>query len=453
MRGQMQVRRNSRALAVMILFLSILWLRQVRADDSGLIEGTVTDPSGAVIAGALLKARNLHTAATFTATSNDSGLFEFPVVPVGTYELTLSHDGFAPLVQKDLFVTVGARINVMLTLTLATKAESVVVNAGVPMLETTRSQVSTTVDSSSINELPVNGRNFNDFVLLIPGVTRDARTGMASFAGQRSMNSLLVDGADTNQTFFGLPMGSVGEGAPYQFSLAVVQEFQVNSNAYSAEFGRAGAGVINVVTRAGTNELHGTAFWYYRDKAMNANDAVNKLNGSAKSPYHFNQFGGTVSGPFVKEKLFFLASYDGQRSSVQNSVFLNLPASFAFSSDPVAAGFQQNALAYLAARSLSWNRKFEQNVFFARVDWQVRPFHLLTGRWNRQRFTGQGQENRGPQTSFEHTGTSEVDTDTLAVSLTSKIRRSRINVARFAYVSSDQPGSAYSPNPEANVFQ
>jgi len=449
----MRVGRNSRAVAVVILFLSMLWPRQARADDAGSIEGKVTDPSGAVISGALLKVHNLQTAATFAATSNDSGLFEFAVLPVGTYELTLRHDGFAPLIQKDLSVTVGARINLPLTLTLATKAESVVVNAGAPILETTRSQVSTTMDSRSIAELPVNGRNFNDFVLLTPGVVRDARTQMASFAGQRSMNSLLVDGADMNQNHFGLPMGSVGETAPYQFSLSVVQEFQVNSNAYSAELGRAGAGVISVVTKSGTNEFHGTTFWYYRDKSMNATDFVNKLNGRPKSPYHFNQFGSTLGGPLVKEKLFFLASYDGQRSTIQNSVFLNLPANFVFSPDPAIAAYEQNALAYLAVRSASWTQTFNQDASFAKLDWQLARSHLLTGRWNHQRFTGEGQENRGPQNSFEHTGTTSVNRDSLSFSLTSTLSSSRVNVARFSSVKSDQPGTAYSPSPEANVFQ
>jgi len=453
MRGTNGPNCISHVLIVTTLFLALLWPDPVRASDEGAIEGIVADTSGAFVSDAQLRALNKDTSAAFSAVSDARGLFEFPVLPVGTYELTVERSGFASLVQKDLFVTVGARINLTLTLTLATKEESIVVNGGMPIVETTRSQVSTTVDPRSISELPVNGRNFNDFVLLTPGVTRDARTGMASFAGQRSMNSLLVDGTDDNQTFFGLPNGSVGENAPYQFSLGVVREFQVNSNAYSAELGRAGAGVINVVTKSGTNDLHGAAFWYYRDKALNADDAVNKLNGRPRAPYYFNQFGAALRGPVLRDKLFFLVSYDGQRSTTQNSVFLNLPAGFAFSSDPVVAGFQQNALAYLAARSASWTRTLDQNVSFIRLDWQMRPSHYLTGHWNRQRFTGAGQENNGPQNSFEHTGSSLVNRDTLSLSLTSASSSSQVNVARFGYVSSEQPGSAYSPNPEANVFQ
>src|SRR5215470_3225650 len=295
----MRVRKIVPGLAAWLL--SVALCIHAQAGDDGSIEGTVKDPSGAIIAGAEVRARNLRTSATVNSISNDSGLFQFPVLVVGAYELTATHDGFAPLVLQNIQVTVGARVNLSLMLSLPTHEESFRVTAETPLIETTRSQVSSTVDEHMINNLPVNGRNFNDFTLLLPGVSRDARTGVVSFAGQRSMNSLLVDGADTNQTHFGLPMGGGGNSrSPYQFSLETVQEFQVNSNAYSAEFGRAGAGVVNVVTKSGNNEWHGTGLWYYRDKSMNANDSVNNLNGKPKSPYHFNQFGVTVGGPIVK---------------------------------------------------------------------------------------------------------------------------------------------------------
>src|SRR5207237_7063489 len=128
-----------------------------------------------------------------------------------------------------------------------------------------------------VQNLPVNGRHFIDFALLTPGVTRDVRTGDISFAGQRgTLNSLTVDGADDNNTFFGQTSGRTGSGrAPYQFSEDAVQEFQVNTNGYSAELGRAGGAVINVITKSGTNNFHGSAFEFYRDRSLNADDPVN----------------------------------------------------------------------------------------------------------------------------------------------------------------------------------
>jgi hypothetical protein len=124
-----------------------------------------------------------------------------------------------------------------------------------------------------VANLPVNGRNFIDFVAHHAGVSRDTRSGDISFAGQRgTLNSLVIDGADNNNTFFGQTLGRTGSGrAPYQFSQDAVQEFQVNRNAYSAEYGRAGGAVINVVTKSGTNDFHGSAFEFFRDKSLNAN--------------------------------------------------------------------------------------------------------------------------------------------------------------------------------------
>ena len=419
------------------------------AGSDGAIEGWVVDPTGARVLGAQLDIRNIHTALTLRAMTNASGLFEFPVVPLGSYELTVTHPGFAPLIVKSISVTVGARVNLALALDVATPAEEIVVTSGTPVLESTRSQVCETVDEREVSSLPVNGRNFIDFTLLLPGVTQDVRTGLVSFAGQRSMNSLLVDGSDTNQTFFGLPMGGGGKSkSPYQFSLATVEEFQVNSNAYSAELGRAGAGVINVVTKSGSNDFRGNAFWYYRDKSMKANDLVSKINGQPKSPYHFHQFGAVLGGPVIRDRLFFLGDYEGQRSSIQNNVFLRLPSSFT-----VTTPFEQQAWTYLVARSAPWQRTFDQDVFLGRLDWQLNPSQQFHVRWNSQRFTGLGQENFGPQNSFEHSGTSIVNTDALSVALTSTISSSRVNQSRFGYVSSHEPGSAYSPDPEADVFQ
>ena len=144
--------------------------------------------------------------------------------------------------------------------------------------------MSATVDEIAVQRLPVNGRNFIDFALLTPGVTRDTRSGDLSFAGQRgTLNSLVVDGADSNNTFFGQASGRTGSGrAPYQFSQDAVKEFQVNSNSFSAEYGRAGGAVINVVTKSGTNELQ-VGERFYRDEALSANNAINELSATGRS--------------------------------------------------------------------------------------------------------------------------------------------------------------------------
>src|SRR6266567_8624847 len=340
---------------LMLLFLLSLTV-PVRAQlgNEGSIEGVVTDPSGAVVPGVSLKARNTDTSATFSATSDASGLFRFLVLPVGTYELVADHSGFATLVQKKLVVAIGAKISLTLSLKLATGTETVVVKSQTPLLESTRSQVSTTADARSVASLPLNGRNFLGFVFLMPGVAPAIVAGASgvgpSFGGQRGMNTYLLDGADNNQTFLGGPLGGLAGSDRYQLSQEAVQEFQVNTNAYSAELGRAGAGVVSVITKSGSNEFHGSLFWYFRDRALNAIGLIQKTICDPKEALHVHQFGGSVGGPIRTNKLFFFANYDGQRRKELNVTLLNLPSGFSLSSDPIVASFQQRALDYLTDR-------------------------------------------------------------------------------------------------------
>ena len=439
-----------RCALLVLLAGALAVLASAQTGNEGSIEGTITDPSGAVITGAQVSARNIHTSATLTTASDERGEFRFLVVPVGVYEIQVSHPDFADFVRQGVGVAVGAKVSYPISLRVGTRAESVVVASDVPLVETTRTSFSTTVDQRSLTSLPINGRNFLNLVLLTPGATSGTSTG-AAFGGRDSMSSLLVDGADQN----GFGPGTVGNPTPnrYLFSQEAVQEFQVNTNSYSAEFGRAGTGVINVVTKSGTNQLHGTLFWYYRDRGLNAAGYINKLNHEPKDPFHAHQFGGAVGGPLIKDRLFFYASYDGQRRGEQNLTVLNLPPGFAFDPDQLVAGFQQLALHYLEARADPFPLTFNQNVLLGKVDWQMSPAHRLSGRWARTRLTNQNVVNTGPDQSLEHTGPDRQIADTLSVSLTSVLSSSRVNVVRFGYLSNQQPQDANNHNPEAAVFE
>src|SRR5204862_7845689 len=311
------------------LFAFFLLSPSVRPQgNQGTIEGIVVDPSGAALPGAKLTGTNDATGIRFQTTSDSNGLFTFPVLPVGTYTIEVEHPGFAKLTQKNIALSVGARLNLSLSLSVAGQTQSVTVTDEPPIVETTRSQVSSTVNDVAIENLPTNGRNFINFVLLTPGVTLDVRGGDISFAGQRgTLNSLIVDGSDTNNTFFGQSVGRTGSGrAPYQFSQDAVQEFQVNNNAYTAEYGRAGGAVINVVTKSGSNDFHGTLFDFLRDRRYNANDYISKINNRAKGPYHFDQYGASLGGPIVRDKHFFFANYDAQRNSIDQLLILRVSA-------------------------------------------------------------------------------------------------------------------------------
>src|SRR2546425_4868264 len=438
-----------RSLVICLTALSLLASSALgQRGTNGSVEGTITDPQGAAVPGVTLTLVNSDTGLKLETTSDENGLFHFPVVPVGSYRLTAEHSGFAKY-AANVTVDVGAAINLPVQLTIGTQASSVTVTSEAPVIEATRSSVESIVNALSVGDLPTLGRNFINFTLLTPGVTTDVRGGDISFAGQRgTLNSLIVDGSDNNNTFFGQTLGRTGSGrAPYQFSQDAVQEFQVNSNAYSAEYGNAGGAVINVVTKSGTNQFHGTGFEFFRDRGLNATDPIAKAQGKAKQPYHFNQFGGNLGGPVLKDRLFFFFDYDGQRHISQNLV---LPVSGG--ATPSTDANATAACTYLLARSASWTSGFNQDVYLGKADWHINSNQLLTVRINSQRFTGANLENGGSTNSLEHTGAAKVTSDTISGQLTSTLSPRFVNEFRPAYVRDNEPGQANSANPEASVF-
>src|SRR5689334_22187841 len=209
------------AILFVIILLGIALSSLCQSGDQGSIGGTAFDASGAVVVGAQVHVRNLGTSFVASTTTDDRGLFRFPVLPVGLYELTAGHSGFATAKVNQIDLTVGAQLTLTLRFSVAGGNEATNVTDAPPILEKSRSQLSTTIDNLFISELPVNGRDFTAFVLLTPGVTRDVRGGL-SFAGQRAMNSLLLDGVNNDDPFWGQPTGGtgfVGDGRqPYYIS-------------------------------------------------------------------------------------------------------------------------------------------------------------------------------------------------------------------------------------------
>ena len=418
----------------------------------GTIEGSVKDDSGAPLPGVTVAIRNLATSLSRSTVTDGSGLFRAPLLPVGTYELEASLSGFASLKSSDLRVGIGQTLTVDLKMQLAAVSESITVTGEASVLEVTRSAQASAVGAEAVAALPTNGRNFIDFVLTTPGVTRDVRLGDISFAGQRgTLNSLVVDGADNNNTFFGQTLGRTGSGrAPYQFSQDAVQEFQVNRNAYSAEYGRAGGAVINVVTKSGGNELKGSAFEFYRSEDLNAKQYADKIANRAKSKYRYDQFGLSLGGPVVHDRLFFFLSYDAQRNTIPNVISIdNNLAGLTLPNDPETIA----GLAKLRAKGESWERGQDQDVYLAKLDWLPSSSHRLSARYNRQEFTGVNFENGGATNGAEHTGDSLVNTDTINASLSSVFSDALFNELRGQWAKDQEPGKANSDLPEATVRQ
>ncbi len=279
------------------------------------LQGTIADPSGAVVPKAQVEVRNAGTGASSSLISDEAGRYRVPLLPPGEYELRISARGFQTVVRKGIHLAVGqdAVLDIILELGRTTSEISVVADA--PRLNLTSGALSGLVDDRQIRDLPLNGRSFQQMALLQPGVTAalaagndvvGGRTPKISINGARpEQNNFLLDGTDINNVYNKAP-GSV---AGVLLGVEAVQEFQVLTNAYSAEFGRSSGGIINAVTRSGGNRLHGSAFEFLRNSAV---DAKNFFDPASKPIPAFkrNQFGASVGGPIRRDKTFFFGTYE-----------------------------------------------------------------------------------------------------------------------------------------------
>lgn len=431
-----------------LFFAAVSVFAQSQVGTTGL-SGTITDPSGAAVAGAQVTAKNTETGLVRETTSTRSGLYSVTELPVGAYDLTVQAKGFKTTEVSGVNLSVGAVSTLDISLQIGTATATITVSGEVPLIETTRSETSTTINTKEVEDLPINGRNFLDFTLLTPGVVRDpTRSGDLSFGGQRgTSNSLLIDGSDANNTFFGQSTGRAGTGRnPYSFSEDAIQELQVNTNNYAAEIGRAGGGVINVITKSGTNEFHGDVFEFYRDKALNANTWDNNALGKPKRAYHFNQFGGDIGGPIVRNRLFFFFDYDGQRNTTPNTV---VPGALPAPSDVLG----QQAISSLQQYFVSYANSLNNDVYLGKVDWNLTDKQHLSIRYNANRFVGQDYENSGATSAVGHTGNSNVTTDNVGGIYTNALSPNSVLEARFFFTRDNEPGFANSSAPETIINQ
>ncbi len=417
---------------------------------TGNIEGRVADPNGAVVPGVAIKVTNQDTGFAKTTTSDAEGNYIIVLLPPGNYKVEIgSAKGFAAATYENVKVTVGAKTDLEVILKASGSVNVVDVNAEGQGLELTRSSIASTVDETRVINLPTNGRNFLDFATITPGIVRDpTRQGDLAVGGQKgTLNSVQVDGASSDNTFFGQSTGRTGSGrAPSEFSIDTVKEFQVNQNGFSAEFGRAAGAVINVVTKSGTNKLHGSAFEYFRDESLNANSPVviaRQIAGglpNKRSPGQINQFGGTVGGPIKRDKVFFFAAYEGQRSNLPNPVILN--------SLPFAPASIQTLLGPKVA---SYNINRQQDTLLGKVDFNINEKNQVWFRFNYQNFRGTNLENSGTLSAREHTGNSNVKTQTLISNWTRTLSSNWFNEFRFQYSRDREPGLANTNDPEVAV--
>jgi hypothetical protein len=418
--------------AIILVLLAAAALPAQEAINYGSIGGRVADPAGAVVANALVSVRQIETNQTRRATTDPEGRFRFAYLGVGPYEIVVRHQGFAP-VKRLLTVSAGAAFEMPIALAVESTETSVIVTAEAGALEAARSQIAAGVTQTEVRALPLNGRNFLDLALLVPGVSPTNTASNQLFAetsavpgqgisigSQRNFsNNFIVDGLSANDDAAGL------SGA--FFGLGVVQEFQVVTSGGQAEFGRALGGYVSMVTKSGANALHGEAYGYFRNQDLNA---ANPLS-NTKLPLTQAQYGASLSGPIHRDRSFFFANLEQRRLS-QSGLITIAPANV----DAINARLSQ--VDYQGARidtGLFPNPVHNTN-FLAKADHQVSARDQISARYSV--YDVHSRNSRGAGALSAVTASAGLDdTDhTIAVSNVATLSERSVNETRAQFTRS-----------------
>lgn len=409
---------------------ALLIVASVAAQDvtTATIRGYAEDPSGARLAGARVMLVDGQHGFVREAMADADGSFVLSLLAPGEYSLHAAAPGMMPVTIR-IRVEIGDSVDIPVRMRLAATAEEVSVSADSALVQTQPSAVSSVISENDIDDLPLNGRRFSDLALLTPGVTQDPRSltsssnGDLAFGGLRGwQTSFLVDGADFNNSFFAQARGRYR--APYQFSNETVQEFRVSSNSYGVELGRAGGGVINVITRSGTNAFHGTAFYYLRDNRFAARHPFLDFKPNAQQ----HQFGATLGGRLRRDRAFFYAGFDQH--------IFDIPAVVRFRNGysvvgPTLRDFEASDydLVVLAAKSLSkmggiFPAQMLGNAALIKADIMLTPHHQFGVRANASRYWGTNNVYFDPSSpvtfyAVSDNGEERVFTETALATLTS----------------------------------
>ena len=308
--------------AFFLLIAVSMWAQTFR----GTILGTVTDPAGKFVAGATVKVKNPGTGLERTATTGTDGGYNIPELPVGSYTVTVTQGGFQTSVTTGVEVDVATERRVDVQMKIGQVTQMVEVAGGdLPQIETTSDDLGGVLTSNAVEDMPINGRDYTKLIYLNPGVagSPDQITDSPGSFGEFSMNgargrsnNYLLDGTDMNDGYRNDP--AINQGGVFAVPSAIlpigaVEEMKVLSN-FQPEYGRNAGAVVNIVTKSGTNKLHGELFEYFRNDALDARNYFDNV--PQRAPFHNNQFGGALGGPIIKDKTFFFLDYEGQRETV-----------------------------------------------------------------------------------------------------------------------------------------
>ena len=418
----------SKILAFSLLIIPIFVYGQSQAT-TGTIQGTVTDPNGAVVSGASVTVRNTETGFERTVTSNSDGFFTAPLLPLGKYRVTTNASGFSASVLENVAVTVGQTLALNIAMKVGTATETVDVTADADAVDTARTELSTQINERSVENLPINRRDFSRFALLTPGVSivQGPDGDEITINGQKGIqNNVSIDGADANNPFFGEQRG--GQRPAFTISLESVKEFQVVPVGASAEFGRSSGGFINAVTKSGTNQFSGAAFLFFRNQSLSGQnpDAVDA--GLPTEDFTNYQFGGNLGGPIKKDKAFFFFAYERNdgKSSKPNSIDPRLVTIFAtrFNSPN-----EQTVI----------ERTNDADVLLGKVDIQINKNNLLTLRHNYSRAEQVNGTFDVPTWGFSANGRETDKSNSFIGQLVTNFSATLLNEFRFQWAKEERP--------------
>lgn len=426
--------RLARCFLTAFYFFCTLAMGQT-VSNTGAVRGLVMDASGAVIKGATVTLVEQSTGNQSRRSTNAAGRFAFPSQPVGRYALNVVQSGFKTSQLVEVAVAIGQTTSVNVQMHPGASSESVTVAGTAPLLRPEDSSLSNVVGRSLLDSVPLSGRRFTDFALLSPNASPDGQMGLVSFAGQQggedtgyangnSANSFTLDGASATSNYFGDARG--GTRTPYVFGENAIEEFQVAVTPYSASYGGGATGFVNTVTRSGSDQFHGNAFYYNRNSGTGANDAVDKANGIARPVNVLQQFGGSLSGPIRRQRAWFFLDYEQQKQKspisvlnqdfdgvdqtsfgVSNDVLLPAPndslpvPGFGSTPDPSSPEYLQqvsNALHAIHSNLGTHSRYRNDLALFSRFDVQASAANRLSLSLNLNRFHSPNGEITAAQT-------------------------------------------------------
>ena len=404
-------------LALTLFLFLPLCLHGQEALTAASMTGRVLDPSGAVVPHASVSALRTATNETFTANTDDQGRFRFPYLPVGFYTVRVQPDGFAATTQQ-VQLSVGAAFDLTLRLSLSQATANVQVTAQPPVIETDRSQISETVSQSETTNLPFEGRNYFDLSLLLPGVSPTNTNSTQTLAetsavpgqgysvnSQRNFsNSFIVDGLSANDDAAGVA-GSV-------FGMDVVNQFQVVTSGGQAEFGRALGGYFNIVTKSGTNQLHGTAYGFLRNQRLNAENALSQ----SKLPLTQGIYGASLGGPIQKDRTFYFGNFEEARLNTDGVITITPVNAAIINAKLIATGYQAPLLPVSSTPTTLYPTTLHTDTVFARGDHRFSDRDQFNVRYSFYKLSSINARGVGGLNAVSN-GTSVYDTDhTIALS-------------------------------------